>query len=150
MKLKKILCFLVIIISLSSCKAEKEKYKSKNLEVDTIFDSNFSYNYSNDDDEELENLGRLIKDKADDISDTDIMKEKNDSNLEVSKEFTTKKEIEFRKNPFEDEDNIIEKIPENTKVEVIKNVSVDGKKWSKISYNGNIGYVKRGFLKAIK
>lgn len=150
MKLKKILCFLVIIISLSSCKAEKEKYKSKNLEVDTIFDSNFSYNYSNDDDEELENLGRLIKDKADDISDTDIINEKKDSNLEVSKEFTTKKEIEFRKNPFEDEDNIIEKIPENTKVEVIKNVSVDGKKWSKISYNGNIGYVKRGFLKAIK
>lgn len=150
MKLKKILCFLVIIISLSSCKAEKEKYKSKNLEVDTIFDSNFSYNYSNDDDEELENLGRLIKDKADDISDTDIMKEKNDSNLEVSKEFTTKKEVEFRKKTFEDEDNIIEKIPENTKVEIIKNVSVDGKKWSKVSYNGNTGYVKRSFLKEIK
>lgn len=150
MKFKKIICFLVILISLSSCGAKKEKYKSKNVEVNTIFDSNFSYNYSNDDDEELENLGRLIKDKANDISDTDIMKEKKGSNLEVSKNFTTKKEVEFRKNPFEDEDNIIEKIPENTKVEIIKNVSVDGKKWSKISYNGNKGYVKRSFLKEIE
>ena len=50
----------------------------------------------------------------------------------------------------EDEDNIIEKIPENTKVELFKNVNVDGKKWSKISYNGIMGYVKRNFLKEIE
>lgn len=147
MKFKKIICFLVILISLSSCKAKKEKYQSKNVEVDTIFDSDFSYDDTEE--EQIENLSKMLKQGIDEIPNLDE-KEKKDSNLEVSKEFTTKKEIEFRKNPFEDEDNIIEKIPENTKVEVIKNVSVDGKKWSKISYNGNIGYVKRGFLKAIK
>lgn len=147
MKFKKIICFLVILISLSSCKAKKEKYQSKNVEVDTIFDSDFSYDDTEE--EQIENLSKMLKQGIDEIPNLDE-KEKKDSNLEVSKEFTTKKEIEFRKNPFEDEDNIIEKIPENTKVEVIKNVSVDGKKWSKISYNGNTGYVKRGFLKAIK
>ena len=147
MKLKKIICFLVILISLSSCGAKKEKYQSKNVDVDTIFDSDFSYDDTEE--EQIENLSKMLKQGIDEIPNLDE-KEKKDSNLEVSKEFTTKKEIEFRENPFEDEDNIIEKIPENTKVEVIKNVSVDGKKWSKISYNGNIGYVKRGFLKAIK
>lgn len=147
MKLKKIICFLVILISLSSCGAKKEKYQSKNVDVDTIFDSDFSYDDTEE--EQIENLSKMLKQGIDEIPNLDE-KEKKDSNLEVSKEFTTKKEIEFRKNPFEDEDNIIEKIPENTKVEVIKNVSVDGKKWSRISYNGNIGYVKRGFLKAIK
>ncbi|MDU2830328.1 MAG: SH3 domain-containing protein [Anaerococcus sp.] len=147
MKFKKIICFLVILISLSSCKAKKEKYQSKNVEVDTIFDSDFSYDDTEE--EQIENLSKMLKQGIDEIPNLDE-KEKKDSNLEVSKEFTTKKEIEFRKNPFEDEDNIIEKIPENTKVEFIKNVSVDGKKWSKISYNGNTGYVKRSFLKAIK
>lgn len=144
MKLKKIICFLVILISLSSCGAKKEKYQSKNVEVDTIFDSDFSYD--NTEEEQLENLSKMLKQGIDEIPNVDE-KEKKDSNLEVSKEFTTKKDIEFRKNPFEDEDNIIEKIPEDTKVEVIKNINVDGKKWSKISYNGNIGYVKRNYLK---
>lgn len=147
MKFKKIICFLVILISLSSCKAKKEKYQSKNVEVDTIFDSDFSYDDTEE--EQIENLSKMLKQGIDEIPNLDE-KEKKDSNLEVSKEFTTKKEIEFRKNPFEDEDNIIEKIPENTKIEIIKNVSVDGKKWSKITYKDNTGYVKRGFLKAIK
>ena len=147
MKLKKIICFLVILISLSSCGAKKEKYQSKNVDVDTIFDSDFSYD--NTEEEQLENLSKMLKQGIDEIPNVENKKNK-DSNLEVSKNFTTKKEVEFRKNPFEDEDNIIEKIPENTKVELIKNVSVDGKKWSKISYNGNTGYVKRSFLKAIK
>lgn len=147
MKFKNIICFLVILISLSSCKAKKEKYQSKNVEVDTIFDSDFSYDDTEE--EQIENLSKMLKQGIDEIPNLDE-KEKKDSNLEVSKEFATKKDVEFRKNPFEDEDNLIEKIPENTKVEVIKNVSVDGKKWSKISYNGNTGYVKRGFLKAIK
>lgn len=144
MKLKKIICFLVILISLSSCGAKKEKYQSKNVEVDTIFDSDFSYD--NTEEEQLENLSKMLKQGIDEIPNVDE-KEKKDSNLEVSKEFATKKDLEFRKNPFEDEDNIIEKIPEDTKVEVIKNINVDGKKWSKISYNGNIGYVKRNYLK---
>lgn len=147
MKFKKIICFLVILISLSSCKAKEEKYHSKNVEVDTIFDSDFSYDDTEE--EQIENLSKMLKQGIDEIPNVDE-KEKKDSNLEVSKEFTTKKDIEFRKNPFEDEDNIIEKIPENTKVELIKNVTVDGKKWSKISFNGNKGYVKRSFLKEIK
>ena len=147
MKLKNIICFLVILISLSSCGAKKEKYQSKNVEVDTIFDSDFSCD--NTEEEQLENLSKILKQGIDEIPNVDE-KEKKDSNLEVSKEFTTKKEIEFRKSPFEDEDNLIEKIPENTKIELIKNVNVDGKKWSKISYNGNKGYVKRSFLKEIK
>ena len=144
MKFKKIICFLVILISLSSCGAKKEKYQSKNVEVDTIFDSDFSYD--NTEEEQLENLSKMLKQGIDEIPNVDE-KEKKDSNLEVSKEFATKKDLEFRKNPFEDEDNIIGKIPEGTKVEVIKNINVDGKKWSKISYNGNTGYVKRNFLK---
>lgn len=144
MKFKKIICFLVILISLSSCGAKKEKYQSKNVEVDTIFDSDFSYD--NTEEEQLENLSKMLKQGIDEIPNVDE-NEKKDSNLEVSKEFATKKDLEFRKNPFEDEDNIIGKIPEGTKVEVIKNVNVDGKKWSKISYNGNTGYVKRNFLK---
>lgn len=144
MKLKKIICFLVILISLSSCGAKKEKYQSKNVDVDTIFDSDFSYD--NTEEEQLENLSKMLKQGIDEIPNVENKKNK-DSNLEVSKNITTKKEVEFRKNPFEDEDNIIEKIPENTKVDLIKNVSVDGKKWSKISYNGNTGYVKRSYLK---
>lgn len=144
MKFKKIICFLVILISLSSCGAKKEKYQSKNVEVDTIFDSDFSYD--NTEEEQLENLSKMLKQGIDEIPNVDV-KEKKDSNLEVSKEFATKKDLEFRKDPFEDEDNIIGKIPEGTKVEVIKNINVDGKKWSKISYNGNTGYVKRNFLK---
>lgn len=76
MKIKKILYFLLIITSLSSCGTKKESYKSKNVEVDTIFNSNFSYNYSNDDYEDLEKLGKLIKKNADNISDIDIDKEK--------------------------------------------------------------------------
>ena len=144
MKFKKIICFLVILISLSSCGAKKEKYQSKNVEVDTIFDSDFSYD--NTEEEQLENLSKMLKQGIDEIPNVDE-KEKKDSNLEVSKEFATKKDLEFRKNPFEDEDNIIGKIPEGTKVGVIKNINVDGKKWSKISYNGNTGYVKRNFLK---
>lgn len=147
MKFKKIICLLVILISLSSCKAKKEKYQSKNVEVDTIFDSDFSY--YNTEEEQLENLSKILKQGIDEIPNLDE-KENKDSNLEVSKEFATKKDVEFRKSPFEDEDNLIEKIPENTKVELIKNVNVDGKKWSKISYNGNKGYVKRSFLKEIK
>ena len=147
MKLKKIICFLVILISLSSCGAKKEKYQSKNVDVDTIFDSDFSYD--NTEEEQLENLSKMLKQGIDEMPNVENKKNK-DSNLEVSKNITTKKEVEFRKNPFEDEDNIIEKIPENTKVELIKNVSVDGKKWSKISYNGNTGYVKRSFLKEIE
>ena len=147
MKFKKIICLLVILISLSSCKAKKEKYQSKNVEVDTIFDSDFSYD--NTEEEQLENLSKMLKQGIDEIPNVDE-KEKKDSNLEVSKEFATKKDVEFRKSPFEDEDNLIGKIPENTKVEIIKNVSVDGKKWSKISYNGNKGYVKRSFLKEIE
>lgn len=144
MKLKKIICFLVILISVSSCGAKKEKYQSKNVEVDTIFDSDFSYD--NTEEEQLENLSKMLKQGIDEIPNVDE-KEIKDSNLEVSKEFATKKDLEFRKNPFEDEDNIIEKIPEDTKVEVIKNINVDGKKWSKISYNGNTGYVRNDFLK---
>lgn len=144
MKFKKIICFLVILISLSSCKAKKEKYQSKNVEVDTIFDSDFSYDDTEE--EQIENLSKMLKQGIDEIPNIDE-KEKKDSNLEVSKEFTTKKEIDFRKDPFEDEDNIIEKIPENTKVELIKSVNVDGIKWSKISFEGNIGYVRRNVLK---
>lgn len=144
MKFKKIICFLVILISLSSCKAKKEKYQSKNVEVDTIFDSDFSYDDTEE--EQIENLSKMLKQGIDEIPNIDE-KEKKDSNLEVSKEFTTKKEIEFRKDPFEDEDNIIEKIPENTEVELIKSVNVDGIKWSKISFDGNIGYVRRNVLK---
>lgn len=144
MKLKKIICFLVILISVSSCGAKKEKYQSKNVEVDTIFDSDFSYD--NTEEEQLDNLSKMLKQGIDEIPNVDE-KEIKDSNLEVSKEFATKKDLEFRKNPFEDEDNIIEKIPEDTKVEVIKNINVDGKKWSKISYNGNTGYVRNDFLK---
>lgn len=147
MKFKKIICLLVILISLSSCKAKKEKYQSKNVEVDTIFDSDFSYDDTEE--EQIENLSKMLKQGIDEIPNLDE-KEKKDSNLEVSKEFAIKKDVEFRKEPFDDEDNIIEKIPENTKVELIKNVNVDGKKWSKISYNGNKGYVKRSFLKEIK
>lgn len=147
MKFKKIICFLVILISLSSCKAKKEKYQSKNVEVDTIFDSDFSYD--NTEEEQIENLSKMLKQGIDEIPNLDE-KEKKDSNLEVSKEFATKKDIEFRKDPLEDEDNIIGKIPENTKVELIKNVNVDDEKWSKISYNGNKGYVKRSLLKEIK
>ncbi|WP_236786062.1 SH3 domain-containing protein [Anaerococcus ihuae] len=147
MKFKKIICLLVILISLSSCKAKKEKYQSKNVEVDTIFDSDFSYD--NSEEEQLENLTKLLKQGIDEIPNVDE-KEKKDSNLEISKGFATKKDIEFRKDPLEDEDNIIGKIPKNTKVEIIKNVNVDGKKWSKISYNGNKGYVKRSFLKEIE
>ena len=96
MKLKKIICFLVILISLSSCGAKKEKYQSKNVEVDTIFDSDFSYD--NTEEEQLENLSKMLKQGIDEIPNVDE-KEKKDSNLEVSKEFTTKKDIEFRKNP---------------------------------------------------
>lgn len=147
MRFKKIICLLVILISLSSCKAKKEKYQSKNVEVDTIFDSDFSYDDTEE--EQIENLSKMLKQGIDEIPNLDE-KEKKDSNLEVSKEFAIKKDVEFRKEPFDDEDNIIEKIPENTKVELIKNVNVDGKKWSKISYNGNKGYVKRSFLKEIK
>lgn len=147
MKFKKIICFLVILISLSSCKAKKEKYQSKNVEVDTIFDSDFSYDDTEE--EQIENLSKMLKQGIDEIPNIDE-KEKKDSNLEISKEFATKKDLEFRKSPFEDEDNLIEKMPENTKVELIKNVNVDGKKWSKISYNGKKGYVKRSFLKEIK
>ena len=144
MKFKKIICFLMILISLSSCGAKKEKYQSKNVDVDTIFDSDFSYD--NTEEEQLEYLSKMLKQGIDEIPNIDE-KEKKDSNLEVSKEFTTKKEIDFRKDPFEDEDNIIEKIPENTKVELIKSVDVDGIKWSKISFDGNIGYVRRNVLK---
>lgn len=144
MKFKKIICFLMILISLSSCGAKKEKYQSKNVDVDTIFDSDFSYD--NTEEEQLEYLSKMLKQGIDEIPNIDE-KEKKDSNLEVSKEFTTKKEIDFRKDPFEDEDNIIEKIPENTKVELIKSVNVDGIKWSKISFDGNIGYVRRNVLK---
>lgn len=147
MKFKKIICLLVILISLSSCKAKKEKYQSKNVEVDTIFDSDFSYDDTEE--EQLENLSKMLKQGIDEIPNLDE-KEKKDSNLEISKEFATKKDIEFRKDPLEDEDNIIGKIPENTKVELIKNVNVDDEKWSKISYNGNKGYVKRSLLKEIK
>lgn len=150
MKTKKILYFLLIITSLSSCGTKKESYKSKNVEVDTIFNSNFSYNYSNDDYEDLEKLGKLIKKNADNISDIDIYKEKKESNLDSSIKYTIVNEAELRKDPIEDGDNIIEKIPANTKVELIKNLNVDGEKWSKISYNGNKGYVKRNFLKEIK
>lgn len=144
MKFKKIICFLMILISLSSCGAKKEKYQSKKVDVDTIFDSDFSYD--NTEEEQLEYLSKMLKQGIDEIPNIDE-KEKKDSNLEVSKEFTTKKEIEFRKDPFEDEDNIIEKIPENTEVELIKSVNVDGIKWSKISFDGNIGYVRRNVLK---
>lgn len=144
MKFKKIICFLMILISLSSCGAKKEKYQSKNVDVDTIFDSDFSYD--NTEEEQLEYLSKMLKQGIDEIPNIDE-KEKKDSNLEVSKEFTTKKEIEFRKDPFEDEDNIIEKIPENTEVELIKSVNVDGIKWSKISFDGKVGYVRRNVLK---
>lgn len=144
MKFKKIICFLMILISLSSCGAKKEKYQSKNVDVDTIFDSDFSYD--NTEEEQLEYLSKMLKQGIDEIPNIDE-KEKKDSNLEVSKEFTTKKEIDFRKDPFEDEDNIIEKIPENTKVELIKSVNVDGIKWSKISFDGKVGYVRRNVLK---
>lgn len=147
MKFKKIICFLVILISLSSCKAKKEKYQSKNIEVDTIFDSDFSYDDTEE--EQIENLSKMLKQGIDEIPNVDE-KERNESNLEVSEEFSTIKDVEFRKNPFEDEDNLIEKIPKNTNVELIKNVNVDGKKWSKISYNGKKGYVKRSFLKEIE
>lgn len=144
MKLKKIICFLVILISLSSCGAKKEKYQSRDVEVATIFDSDFSYD--NTEEEQLENLSKMLKQGIDEIPNVEVNDNK-DSNLEISKEFTTKKDTEFRKKPFEDEDNIIEKIPENTKVELIKNLSVEGKKWSKISYKGNTGYVEKNYLK---
>lgn len=147
MKLKKIICFLVILISLSSCGAKKEKYQSKNVDVDTIFDSDFSYD--NTEEEQLEYLSKMLKQGIDEIPNIED-KDKKGSNLEVSKEFTAKKDIDLRKDPFEDEDNIIEKIPENSKVKFIKNVNVDGKKWSKVTYNDNTGYVKRSYLKAIK
>ena len=150
MKIKKIICLLVLLISLSSCKEEKEKYQSKNVDVDTIFDSDFSYDYSDDEDEELEKLTKLIKKSANELSSTEEIKEKKDSNLGMGKEFIISSKTDFRKEPFEDEDNIIEKIPKNTKVELIKIVNVDGIKWSKISYNGNKGYVKRNSLKEIK
>lgn len=144
MKLKKIICFLVILISLSSCGAKKEKYQSKNVDVDTIFDSDFSYD--NTEEEQLEYLSKMLKQGIDEISNIED-KDKKSSNLEVSKEFTAKKDIDLRKDPFEDEDNVIEKIPENSKVKFIKNVNVDGTKWSKISFDGNIGYVRRNVLK---
>ena len=150
MKIKKIICLLVLLISLSSCKEEKENYQSKNVGVDTIFDSDFSYDYSDDEDEELEKLTKLIKKSANELSSTEDIKEKEDSNLGIGKEFVISSKTDFRKEPFEDEDNIIEKIPKNTKVELIKIVNVDGIKWSKISYNGNKGYVKRNSLKEIK
>ena len=150
MKIKKIICLLVLLISLSSCKEEKENYQSKNVDVDTIFDSNFSYDYSDDEDEDLEKLTKLIKKSANELSSTEDIKEKGDSNLGMGKEFVISSKTDFRKEPFEDEDNIIGKIPENTKVELIKIVNVDGTKWSKISYNGNKGYVKRNSLKEIK
>ena len=150
MKIKKIICLLVLLISLSSCKEEKENYQSKNVDVDTIFDSDFSYDYSDDEDEDLEKLTKLIKKSANELSSTEDIKEKEDSNLGIGKEFVISSKTDFRKEPLEDEDNIIEKIPKNTKVELIKIVNVDGIKWSKISYNGNKGYVKRNSLKEIK
>ena len=75
MKIKKIICFLVILVSLSSCKAKKENYQSKNVKVDTIFDSDFSY----DDTEErqLESLSKMLKKGIDDIPDLDDNKESN-------------------------------------------------------------------------
>lgn len=147
MKIKKIICLIIILLGVSSCKAEQEKYKSKNIDVDTVFDSNFSYDDTEE--EQLENLSKMLKQGIDEIPNVDE-KENIDSNLENSKDFTTKSAVYFRKSPFEDEDNIIEKIPENTKVKLIKSVNVDGTKWSKISYNGNKGYVKRNSLKEIK
>lgn len=147
MKIKKIICLLVLLISLSSCKEEKENYQSKNVDVDTIFDSDFSYDYSDDEDEELEKLTKLIKKSANELSSTEDIKEKEDSNLGIGKEFVISSKTDFRKEPFEDEDNIIEKIPKNSKVNLIKNIKVDGQKWSKISFNGNIGYVRRNALK---
>lgn len=142
MKIKKIICFLVILVSLSSCKAKKENYQSKDVKVDTIFDSDFSY----DDTEErqLESLSKMLKKGIDDIPDLDDNKE---SNLKKGEKYTIANETELRKDPSEDENNVIEKIPANTKVELIKNLNVDGEKWSKISYNGNEGYVKRNSLK---
>ena len=129
MKIKKIICLLVLLISLSSCKEEKENYQSKNVDVDTIFDSDFSYDYSDDEDEELEKLTKLIKKSANELSSTEDIKEKEDSNLGIGKEFVISSKTDFRK------------------VNLIKNVKVDGQKWSKISFNGNIGYVRRNALK---
>ncbi|MDU5503550.1 MAG: SH3 domain-containing protein [Anaerococcus vaginalis] len=145
MKIKKIICFLVILVSLSSCKAKKENYQSKNVKVDTIFDSDFSYDDTEE--EQVENLSKILKQGIDEIPNLDDNKE---SNSKKGEKYTIVNEAELRKDPIEDGDNVIEKIPANTKVELIKNLNVDGEKWSKISYNGNKGYVKRNFLKEIK
>lgn len=142
---KKLIIYVFIILCLVSCNRKQKEYKSRNVEIETVFDSSSNYSYSDKNqaiEYETNSQYEIYEDETN--SQTEIYEDEANNQNEF---YETSTVVNLRETPTTQEDNYIKTIPENSQVDILESVDVEGELWYKISFDGDVGFIRSDLIR---
>lgn len=163
MKFRKILLSFLAIILLASCNKETEVYEKKDVKVDSVFDNiekkeedkpeekkeekaedkKEEENQDNKEDQTEDNQNPETADTPDNTNDNNQANPPADN---YGRKQTTAT-VNMRSTPNADIDNLVESVPGDAYVTVVEEQNINGINWSKVTYQGQTGYIRSDLLR---
>lgn len=160
MNIRKIGLALLSLIVLASCNKEEETYEKRDVEVESVFDeiNNEESKEDKPEEEKPENKEETQDNKEDQTDDNqnpetadtpDNTNDNNQSNPPADNygRKQTTATVNMRSTPNADIDNLVESVPGDAYVTVVEEQNINGINWSKVTYQGQTGYIRSDLLR---